>query len=375
MRARLQAFVGDLRITGIEVSVAESLDAMRAVGVAGLERDVLREALAATLVKDERDRVVFDDAFERHFPLPPPPEPPRRRGRGARSAGVPAAGTGRGRGGTSAGRTRVPREQHDAHATMPAARRGSTQTPASGRRARRARADELRRRPWRDLTAGEVGELRELMALLAEELRRRLARRWRASRRGVVDLRRTLRAAIATDGVPLRLGRRRRRSVPPDLLVLCDVSGSVAAASELLLALIAPAAGFFRRVHLYAYVDRLCPVVVEDGRMVPDGPLDLHARSDLGRVLVDLRARHPRIAPSTLVVVLGDGRNNRRPPRADLLRAMHDQAQRLVWIVPEPRHRWGTGDSALPLYAPWCDALVECVDVDGLLRAVRRALA
>jgi uncharacterized protein with von Willebrand factor type A (vWA) domain len=108
--------------------------------------------------------------------------------------------------------------------------------------------------------------------------------------------------------------------------------------------------------------------------MVPEGPLDLHARSDFGRVLVELRARHPRLAPSTLVLVLGDGRNNRRPPRADLLAALRHEAQRLVWIVPEPRGRWGTGDSALPAYSRWCDALLECVDADALVRAVRQAL-
>jgi uncharacterized protein with von Willebrand factor type A (vWA) domain len=191
----------------------------------------------------------------------------------------------------------------------------------------------------------------------------------------MVDLRRTLRAATATGGVPLRLGRRRRRPGKPDLLALCDVSGSVAAASELLLALLAPARRYFRRVRLYAYVDRLCPVSIEDGHLVPEAALDLHGRSDLGRVLVDLWTERPRLAPATLVVILGDARNNRRPPRADLVRALRSRVQRLVWIVPELRARWNTGDSVLAAYAPWCDAVYECVDLDGLLRAVRQAVA
>ena len=69
-----------------------------------------------------------------------------------------------------------------------------------------------------------------------------------------------------------------------------------------------------------------------------------------------------------------DARNNRLPPRADLLRAIADRVQRIVWLVPEPRARWDTGDSVLRLYAPACEAVVECVDLGALVRAVRQAL-
>jgi uncharacterized protein with von Willebrand factor type A (vWA) domain len=108
---------------------------------------------------------------------------------------------------------------------------------------------------------------------------------------------------------------------------------------------------------------------------VPDGPLDLHARSDLGRVLVELagRERVP-LGRSTELLVLGDARNNRLPPRADVLRGLRARVQRLVWLVPEPRVRWDTGDSVLGLYAPSCDAVVECANLAELVRALRRAL-
>ena len=114
---------------------------------------------------------------------------------------------------------------------------------------------------------------------------------------------------------------------------------------------------------------------LQGGHVVPDGPLDLHARSDLGRVLVELagRERMP-LGRSTELLVLGDARNNRLPPRADVLRALRDRVQRLVWLVPEPRARWNTGDSVLGLYAPSCDAVVECMNLAELVRALRRLL-
>jgi uncharacterized protein with von Willebrand factor type A (vWA) domain len=92
-------------------------------------------------------------------------------------------------------------------------------------------------------------------------------------------------------------------------------------------------------------------------------------------VLLDLWERQrTALTGTTLLLVLGDARNNRLPPRADVLRAIAERVQRVVWLVPEPRVRWDTGDSVLGLYAPACDVVVECLDLGTLVRAVERAL-
>ena len=380
MRSRLLGLVQALRTDGIAVSVAESMDAVAAVAAAGVERETMREALAAALVKDERDRPAFDRLFDRAFPLGGGDVVSR----GRRRAGDAGEGTGTGRGATSqAGRGggREP-ESADAPGQRPtgeredAGRRGERDDGERGlRMGRAARRQSLLEQPLELLTARDVAEARELVRELGARLRGRLARRERALRRGRLDLRRTLRAAVGTGGVPLRLRRRGRRPGRPDLVALCDLSGSVAAASELLLGLVAPAAHYFRRVHLYAYVDRLCPVSIEQGHVAPAGRLDLHARSDFGRVLGDLwHQERGVLGRGTLVLVLGDARNNRLPPRADLLRAVREQVQRVLWLVPEPRERWDTGDSVLRLYATSCDAVIECLTLGALVAAVRQAI-
>ena len=380
MRSRLLGLVQALRTDGIAVSVAESMDAVAAVAAAGVERETMREALAAALVKDERDRPAFDRLFDRAFPLGGGDVVSR----GRRRAGGAGEGTGTGRGATSqAGRGggREP-ESADAPGQRPtgeredAGRRGERDDGERGlRMGRAARRQSLLEQPLELLSARDVAEARELVRELGARLRGRLARRERALRRGRLDLRRTLRAAVGTGGVPLRLRRRGRRPGRPDLVALCDLSGSVAAASELLLGLVAPAARYFRRVHLYAYVDRLCAVSIEQGHVAPAGRLDLHARSDFGRVLGDLWHRERGVlGRGTLVLVLGDARNNRLPPRADLLRAVREQVQRVLWLVPEPRERWDTGDSVLRLYATSCDAVIECLTLGALVAAVRQAI-
>src|SRR5213594_943258 len=93
MRERILAFVHALRAAGTRVSVAESLDAVRAVAAVGVERDLLREALAAAVVKDERDRPAFDRLFAAHFPLVGAgPTPGRKRRRGADGGGAEERG-------------------------------------------------------------------------------------------------------------------------------------------------------------------------------------------------------------------------------------------------------------------------------------------
>src|SRR5205809_2501667 len=378
MRARILDFVQTLRARGgVEVSVAESLDALVAVAAVGVEREPMREALAAALVKHEADRPAFDRLFDQAFPLVGGAEEGRRRRR-ARGAGGGAVPTGAGRGGRDGGRSQLrdEREERGERATHGDGREASPGAEArhAGRVGRAARARRRLALPFREFTSRDVEEARELVRELGARLRGRLARRERQARRGRVDFRRTIRHSMSSGGVPVRPRFRARRPGRPDLVALCDLSGSVAAASELLLGLIAPAADHFRRVHLFAYVDRLCPVSIEHGHVAPGGPLDLHARSDFGRVLVALWEGRAILTGSTLLLVLGDARNNRLPPRADLLRAIAGRVQRIVWLVPEPRARWDTGDSVLLLYAPACEAVVECVDLGAMVRAVRETL-
>ena len=384
MRERIHVFVQALRARGMEISVAEALDAMRAVAAAGVEREVLREALAACLVKDESDRPTFDPLFDELFPAVGAAGEEGRRRRPTKGPGGGAVPTGTGRGASGEGRARAGpppepetasgRQAPRAGATGRAERLSAERAPAPDRSGRMARIRELLALPFREFTSRDVEEARDLVRELGARLRGRLARRERAAHRGRLDVRRTLRAATSTGGIPLQLRFRGRRPGRPDLVALCDLSGSVAAASELLLGLLVPAAGYFRRVHLFAYVDRLCPVSIERGHVAPGGPLDLHARSDFGRVLEELFAERALLTRTTLLLVLGDARNNRLPPRAPRLRAIRDRVARIVWLVPEPRARWDTGDSVLGLYAPACAAVLECTDLAALVRAVRQVL-
>jgi uncharacterized protein with von Willebrand factor type A (vWA) domain len=71
METSISRFVRLLRLHGLRISVAESLDAMRAAGQPGVLRDraTLHSALQVSLVKDRRDLEAFDRVFDRFFSL------------------------------------------------------------------------------------------------------------------------------------------------------------------------------------------------------------------------------------------------------------------------------------------------------------------
>jgi uncharacterized protein with von Willebrand factor type A (vWA) domain len=234
----------------------------------------------------------------------------------------------------------------------------------------------LLEKPFKEFDARDVESAKELVAELARRLRGRLSRRYKRGARGRLDFRRTFRASVARGGAPIELFWRYRRPGKPDLVALCDLSGSVAIVSDFLLALLAPAAEYFRRVHTFAYVDHLCAISFENGYVVPHETLDLYARSDFGKVLQQFwgESGEQLLTRNTIVLVLGDARNNRRPPRPDLLVRMHDRVKKLIWLNPEPRERWNTGDSVMNVYTQACDLVLGCSNLKELLNALTRML-
>jgi len=372
VRDRLLLFIAALRDAGLEVSVGETLDAMRAVGAIGIETATFRETLATTLVKDEADRPAFDAVFERCFSLPE-----RERGRGQRRRSV-ADGEGHGPGQAGTTPPRTPASTHRRDEPRPPA---STRQQAKrdrheehlDRRGKLARDRALTRMPFREMSTADVEACEALLEILAARFRAHLSRRQRAARVGRLDLRRTLRRSIATGGVPMDPAVRHRRPGPPDLVALCDVSYSVAVASRFLLSLLAPAATFCRRVRLFAFVDQPVEVSLERGDLVPHEAIDWHARSDFGNVLTTFWERNaPLLTRSTILLILGDARNNRRPPRADILRRCHAAVRHVAWLNPDPLARWNTGDSVIAAYTPHCDAVLAATNLHELSAALRQ---
>ena len=212
---------------------------------------------------------------------------------------------------------------------------------------------------------------------LAERLRTRLVRRDRSRRRGVLAVRRTLRRNLGVGGMPARLVFRSRRPERPEVVVLCDVSESVRHVTRLMLLFLFTLQALFSRVRTFVFVADLAEVTAalraeRDSARATDlavaaRAVGLSANSDYGRAL---RTFHRRflgaVTRRTTVLVVGDGRTNYHPPEAWVLDELRRRARRLLWICPEERAAWSTGDSEMARYAARCDRVATAATLDEL---------
>lgn len=374
MKTRLLTFFDMLRDVGLPITVAETLDALNAVRVVGVERRAFRDGLAAALVKDEADRHGFDSIFDRCFPLV------GKMGGKSRQHERIGDASGHGVGKSQQQPQPGSREVHDnaGHRNLPAAVQHSPKTPREAEASRHRQLSGKRRLQaleFEQMSPRDIQDCDALVAELAQRFRAHLARRLRYARRGRLDIRRTLRRSISTGGVPLQPAFRQRRPGAPDLVGLCDCSHSVATATQFLLGLLEPAPHFFRRVRLFAFVDQPIEISIENGLLVPHERLDLHARSDFGRVLVGFSGRYNSLLNrNSILLILGDARNNRRPSRADVLGRMRNTVRRVVWLNPEPLRRWNSGDSVIGTYGRHCDDLLSASTPREMFDGLRHGL-
>ncbi|GKQ33835.1 VWA domain-containing protein [Streptomyces sp. A012304] len=442
--ARLTGFVAALRAHGVRIGTGETVDAAGAAAALGFaDRVLLREGLAATLLRSTDQRRLFDTVFDLYFPRsvgapgngPGDREDLRDRlaaaladhdeallGRLAVEAvdGLGGYGSSPGSDGWSSyqtldrlrPQTLLARVRDDVRARGGAAGftdrlledeirrrievfRALVAAEARRRVAERRGRDEIARRavaPTADrvdfLYAGKdrLAELRRTVGPLARKLATRMAARRRRAARGSIDLRRTLRGSLSTGGVPMRPVLRRRRPARPELVLLCDVSGSVSGFSDFTMLLVQALHDQFGKVRVFAFVNRIDEVtgLLEHGAADPEGLgariraeatlTGWHGSSDYGVALGEFAQRYEgAVGPRTTVFVLGDARTNMSDPNLPALRQIAERARRVHWLNPEPRPQWGTGDSVAPLYAELV-AMHECRTAHQLGALVSRLL-
>ncbi|MER7577210.1 VWA domain-containing protein [Streptomyces sp. NPDC126514] len=441
---RLTSLVAALRAHGIRIGTGETVDAAQAVAALGLtDRERLREGMAATLLHGTAQRPVFDPVFDLYFPRGvggPEQEAAGREELRDRLAQALAANDrallgrlaveavdGFGGYGSSPGsdgwssyqtldrlrpQTLLARVRDDVRAQGGGAGfadrlledeirrrieafRALVTAEARRRVAERRGRDEIARRavaPSADrvdfLFAGkaQLAELRRAVQPLARKLATRLAARRRRAARGSIDLRRTLRGSLSTGGVPMKPVLRRRRPVRPELVLLCDVSGSVSGFSDFTMLLVQALHDQFSKVRVFAFVNRIDEVtgLLVHGAADPEGLgtriraeatlTGWHGSSDYGVALGEFAERYgDAVGPRTTVFVLGDARTNMSDPNLAAVRRITERARRVYWLNPEQTTSWGTGDSAAPEYAELVE-MHECRNARQLSDLVSRLL-
>ena len=224
------------------------------------------------------------------------------------------------------------------------------------------REGRLRRSRLGNLDRRDQEEMRRLVAKIAKRLAALHSRKPKRRNRGTLDLRRTLRRNYANDGIMFDLEWKRKKIAKPKVMAVCDVSGSVATVARFLLQFLYALHDILNDVRSFAFSGKLIETSDFFKRHDVDTAVDYvmnavgYMPTDYGHSFENFREQGflDDLDKRTTVVILGDGRTNNTEPRADILKEIHERSKRILWLNPEPPPLWGTGDSEILRYRPYC---------------------
>ncbi|RLU01107.1 vWA domain-containing protein [Ketobacter sp.] len=227
----------------------------------------------------------------------------------------------------------------------------------------------------------EFKDVQSLVRKLAKRLVATHSRRRKVYQRGKLDVRSTIRHNIPYSGVLLETHWKTKRVDKPKVMAICDVSGSVSQYSRFLLMFLYSLTEVISNVRAFAFSSDLMEVTDWFERENLDTAIDLTldrlggGSTDYGRSLDTFTTLClNQVDHRTTVIMLGDARNNYGDPRTDLLQAVHNRARQLIWLNPESRLRWGSGDSEMKRYQPYCTWAEPCQSLNQLERFISNLL-
>ncbi|MCU1393136.1 MAG: hypothetical protein JWM34_1564 [Ilumatobacteraceae bacterium] len=218
----------------------------------------------------------------------------------------------------------------------------------------------------------EMQALKKSLYPLTRKLAARLARKRRHGRKGPLDFRNTVRHSLSYGGVPAEPKFKYPRPAKPELVVVADISGSVAAFARFTLMLVYALQGQFSKVRSFVFIDGI-DEVTEYFKNTEDIQEAIHrVNTEADVVWVDGHSDYghafevfwdkwgKEIGPKTTVMFLGDARNNYHASQSWVLKNVRQKARHVYWLNPEPKSYWNTGDSIVGDYGAHTDGVFEC---------------
>jgi uncharacterized protein with von Willebrand factor type A (vWA) domain len=328
---QLSQLAAAMRERGARLGLRELLTAVRCLDVVdGSSREEARLALRVVLCSRQSDLERFDEAFTEVFGT----------GWVPRAGDLPLSELG------SIEREALPRAAFgDPQTAREPDPPGAEPVPAAW-----SAAELLLEKDFGRYTEAEMALAHALMARLARRHPMRLSRRTRQSRRRghIPDLRGTVQASLRTAGEPVHRRWRAPTQRPRQLVLVCDVSGSMAPYSRMLLQYMQASVVARRRVEAFAFGTRLTRITHELNGRDPDRALervtaavsDMSGGTRIGEALSTLNRVHGRrLGRGSVVVILSDGWDRGDPEQLrDEMARLRRAAFQLVWLNPLAAH-------------------------------------
>ena len=231
------------------------------------------------------------------------------------------------------------------------------------------REDYLLNKYIYQLKPDEIKEMRELIKRFGQKMKNRISLRKKRVKRGNFDIKKTLRRNLQYGGVPFKIFHRDRKIDRPQLVVLCDISSSVNQYSRFMLLLTYTLQSLFAKVRSFAFISNLVEITDLFREMDPERALNSIFSdtnftygwgSNYGNSFNQFIQNYSdALTSKTTVLVLGDARNNNQDPGLDSFIKMKERSRNIYWLNPDKQHLWDWSDSIANVYIPYCSEMRE----------------
>ena len=231
------------------------------------------------------------------------------------------------------------------------------------------REDYLLNKYIYQLKPDEIKEMRELIKRFGQKMKNRISLRKKRVKRGNFDIKKTLRRNLQYGGVPFKIFHRDRKIDRPQLVVMCDISSSVNQYSRFMLLLTYTLQSLFAKVRSFAFISNLVEITDLFREMDPERALNSIFSdtnftygwgSNYGNSFNQFIQNYSdALTSKTTVLVLGDARNNNQDPGLDSFIKMKERSRNIYWLNPDKQHLWDWSDSIANVYIPYCSEMRE----------------
>ncbi|MGK5094914.1 VWA domain-containing protein [Deltaproteobacteria bacterium TL4] len=236
--------------------------------------------------------------------------------------------------------------------------------------------NEIRGKSLFSLEPEEKEQIFFLMRNLIRKVNTNASLRLKQHHRGKINIKKTFRESMRYGGLPIKLHYQNKLKRKGEIVVLCDVSGSVYTMAKVMLSLIYSLSSQFRQVRSFAFIDDMVEITeyFENDQMeetveqvLADHWKNGVANSDYGQAFREFESDYMSIiGPRTTVIIFGDARNNGRMTEHRIVEQMKERGKRLLWLNPERSNTWNMGDSEVDAYLPSCTEFRECRNYEQL---------
>tara|TARA_X000000950_G_scaffold280926_1_gene376529 strand:+ start:2105 stop:3601 length:1497 start_codon:yes stop_codon:yes gene_type:complete len=246
---------------------------------------------------------------------------------------------------------------------------------------KRLREDMLKSVKLSNVEVRNFRLIQEMVYKMAKKLSTMYSRRKKVFKRGQLNISRTLRRNMSYDGAIFNLHWKSVKVDRPKVFAICDVSGSVANYARFMLMFLYSMDEVMPKVRSFAFSSDLAEVTELFNRNKIQDAIAKTLRdysggsTDYGQALLDFkRLCLDDIDNRTTIIILGDARNNFGENHTEVLKELYDRSKRVIWLNPESKLAWNTGDSVMRNYSAYVHQAEECNSLMHLERVVSNLL-